>query len=304
MLKIPEKLEKLYRRQGYRIVGKQKHSAVKICQWTKSVLRGGEPCFKQKWYGIQSHRCLQCTSWLSCLNDCLYCWRSFKIPISLKKVDEPSELIDEMIKAQRTLLSGFKGNKKTERKKWEEAQNPNNVALSLIGESLLYPRISELLREFHERGFTSFLVTKGTLPEKLASLEEEPTNLYISLSSPDEETQKFLERPLIKNAWKKQLESLKLMNSFSCRKVIRLTLVKGFNMEKQENYAKLILMAEPDFVEVKAYMWVGESRNRLPGSTMPSMDDVRNFAETLSKLIGYKVKDDNILSRVVLLSKK
>lgn len=301
---IPERIKKLYHRQGYRIVGKYEHSAVKICQWTKSSLRGGEPCFKQKWYGIQSHRCLQCTSWLSCLNDCLYCWRSFKVPISLERVDEPSQLIDEMIEQQKLLLSGFKGNKKTDRKKWEEAQRPNNVALSLIGESLLYPKISELLEDFHKRGFTSFLVTKGTLPEKLVSLEEEPTNLYISLSSADEKTQKLLERPLIKNAWKKQLESLRAMKSFSCRKVVRLTLVKGFNMEKQERYAKLISMAEPDFVEVKAYMWVGESRSRLPANAMPSMNEVRKFAEDVSSLIGYKVKDENILSRVVLLSKK
>jgi len=301
---LPEDVKRLYHKQGYRIVGRYEHSAVKICQWTKSALRGGEPCFKQKWYGIQSHRCLQCTSWLSCLNNCLYCWRSFKMLISPEKVDEPAELIEEMIKQQRQLLSGFKGNEKVDKKKWEEAQNPNNVALSLIGESLLYPKISELLEEFHKRRFTSFLVTKGTLPEELSKLNEEPTNLYISLSSPNEDVQKILERPLIKDAWERQLKSLEIMKSFSCRKVIRLTLVKGFNMEKQEEYARLILMAEPDFVEVKAYMWVGESRERLPESAMPSMDEVRKFAEDLAILIGYKVRDNNILSRVTLLSKK
>lgn len=301
MFEIPEKLKKVYYKQGYRIVGKNQHSAVKICQWTKSALRGDKACFKQKWYGIQSHRCLQCTSWLACLNDCLYCWRSFKLPVSSTAVDEPSEIIDEMVEQQRLLLSGFKGNLKVDKKKWREALEPNNVALSLIGESLLYPEISSLLREFHRRGFTSFLVTKGTLPEKLASLEEEPTNLYISLSSPDEKTQNILERPLIKDAWKKQLKSLELMRSFSCRKVIRLTLVKGFNMHHPEKYAKLILLAEPDFVEVKSYMWIGESRKRLPGSAMPSMEDVRKFSQELSSTSNYKIEDEDILSRVVLL---
>jgi tRNA wybutosine-synthesizing protein 1 len=301
MFKIPERLKKIYYRQGYRIVGKNQHSAVKICQWTKSALRGGKQCFKQKWYGIQSHRCLQCTAWLSCLNDCLYCWRSFKIPVSTSEVDEPKELIEEMVKQQAVLLSGFKGNAKVERKKWEEALKPNNAALSLIGESLLYPKISSLLEEFHKRHFTTFLVTKGTLPKQLASLTEEPTNIYISLSSPDENTQKLLERPLIKNAWKKQVESLKLMSSFKCRKVIRLTLVKGFNMHSIEKYVKLISLAEPDFIEVKAYMYVGESRKRLPESAMPTMQDVRDFASNLSLATNYKIEDDDVQSRVLLL---
>jgi tRNA wybutosine-synthesizing protein 1 len=208
-----------------------------------------------------------------------------------------------MIEQQRLLLSGFKGNMKVEKKKWKEALEPNNVALSLVGESLLYPKISSLLHEFHRRGFTSFLVTKGTLPEKLAELEEEPTNLYISLSAPDEKTQILLERPLIKGSWKKQLESLKLMKSFNCRKVVRLTLVKGLNLKSPEKYAKLILKAEPDFIEAKAFFHVGGAQKRLPRSAMPSIEDVRIFSEKLSKYTGYKIKDEDISSRVVLLKK-
>ncbi|MEM4417777.1 MAG: 4-demethylwyosine synthase TYW1, partial [Nitrososphaerota archaeon] len=43
---------------GYRVVGR--HSAVKVCHWTKSALRGGKMCYKS-WYGIESHRCIQMT---------------------------------------------------------------------------------------------------------------------------------------------------------------------------------------------------------------------------------------------------
>jgi len=54
--------------------------------------------------------------------------------MDIKTVDEPSEIIDELIKSQRLLLTGFKGNQKVDKKKWKEAQNPTNAALSLIGE--------------------------------------------------------------------------------------------------------------------------------------------------------------------------
>ncbi|MEM2928358.1 MAG: 4-demethylwyosine synthase TYW1 [Nitrososphaerota archaeon] len=306
MFEISEEVKKILYKEGYRIVGKNQHSAVKICHWTKESLRKGRNCFK-RWYGVQSHKCLQCTVWLACINRCLYCWRSIRhsgpIP-NEKDVDEPLELLEELIKQQRLLLSGFKGNPNVDKSRWEEAQNPNNVALSLIGESIIYPKISELLEEFHKRGFTSFLVTKGTLPKQLTSLKEEPTNLYISISAPDKETYEIIDKPLTENSWEAQMESLELMKSFNCNKVIRITLVKGLNMKNPEKYAKLIEKAEPDFCEVKSYTWVGESRKRLPKTAMCSMEDIEKFSIELSKNLGYKIKDKDIPSRVILLSKK
>jgi tRNA wybutosine-synthesizing protein 1 len=221
-----------------------------------------------------------------------------------KFIDEPTEIIDELIKAQRLLLTGFKGNMKVDKKKWEEAQTPNNAALSLIGDSILYPKISELLQEFHKRKFSTFLVTKGTSPEKLESLEVEPTNLYISLCAPDEETYIKVDQPLVKDGWKRMNESLELMKGFSCKKIIRLTLVKRFNMHSPEKYAKLILKAEPDFIEPKGFMWVGESQKRLPMNSMPYHKDVVEFAKKLSEFTGYCIKDEFEPSSVVLLAKK
>lgn len=305
MFKLPQKIKSILHKEGYRIVGKNQHSAVKICRWTKEALRHGRHCFK-RWYGVESHRCLQCTTWLACLNRCLYCWRSIR-PLGpdpeKTQVDDPLEIIEEAIKQQRLLLSGFKGYEKIDIKKWKEAQNPNNVALSLIGESLLYPKLSELLEEFHKRKFTSFLVTKGTLPERLAKLSEEPTNLYISVCAPDKETYEKIDMPLTPKSWEKQMKSLELMRSFSCNKVIRITLVKGWNMKDPEKYVKLIEKAEPNFIEPKAYMWVGESQKRLPKDAMPSMEEVREFAKKLADASGYKIKDEDLSSRVVLLAK-
>jgi len=202
------------------------------------------------------------------------------------------------------LLTGFKGNQKVDIKKWKEAQNPTNAALSLIGDSILYPKFSELLEEFHRRKFSTFLVTKGTSPKKLKNLEVEPTNLYISLCAPDEKTYIKIDHPLVKDGWRKMNESLELMKSFNCRKVIRITLVKGLNMKDPEKYAKLILKAKPDFIEPKGYMWVGESQKRLPMGSMPFHEDVVEFAKKLSEFTGYKIKDEFKPSRVVLLAKR
>lgn len=59
---------------GYHIVGS--HSGVKMCRWTKSMLRGRGGCYKHTFYGIESHRCMETTPSLACANKCVFCWRS------------------------------------------------------------------------------------------------------------------------------------------------------------------------------------------------------------------------------------
>jgi tRNA wybutosine-synthesizing protein 1 len=217
--------------------------------------------------------------------------------------DDPEEIIEGCIGARRVLLSGFKGNPEVDQTKWNEANHPTSVAISLAGEPTLYSRISSLLREFQRRGMTTFLVTNGTRPDRLQTLEVEPTNLYISLCAPDRETYHYVHNPLVTNGWEKLNESLNLMKSFNCRKIIRLTLINGLNMKNYENYAKLILKAEPDYVEPKGFMHIGEARERLPRSGMPTFQEITDFAEKLSKKINYHLKYSSPESRVVLLSK-
>ncbi|RLJ05059.1 MAG: 4-demethylwyosine synthase TYW1, partial [Candidatus Aenigmatarchaeota archaeon] len=129
------------------------------------------------------------------------------------------------------------------------------------------------------------------------------TNLYISLDAPDPETYERIDRPKLKDYWERLLRSLEIMNSFRTRRVIRLTMVREWNMHSPEKYAKLIEKANPDFIEVKGYMWVGESRKRLPSEAMPSHKEIQEFADKLSKETGYVQKDEQEESRVVLLSK-
>jgi len=294
-------LRKELEHQHYKVVGN--HSAVKLCFWLRKSMRDSGVCYKQKFYGIQSHRCMQMTPWLLCGNCCLYCWRVIeKTKIKIDETDNPEEIIEGCIRGQRQLISGFKGFSGVNLKKWKEAQNPNNAAISLIGEPTLYPKLSELIEEFHKRGFSTFLVTNGQFPEALERLTE-PTNLYISLDAPDKETYKKIDLPSLPDFWERLNKSLEFMSSFSCRKVIRLTLVKGRNMNSPEKYAKLIEKSGADFVEAKGYVHVGESQKRLPRDTMPTHEEVKAFAESVSKHSGYRYKDEQKESRVVLLSK-
>jgi len=51
-------------------------------------------------------------------------------------------------------------------------------------------------------------------------------------------------------------------------------------------------------------MHVGEARERLPGSAMPTHQEIREFAQRLSESTNYRFKDQSPESRVALLSKK
>ena len=298
---IPGEVRTALGRQHYRLVGN--HSAVKICTWLKKSMRDEGVCYKQKFYGIQSHRCLQMTPWILCSNRCLFCWRIIeKTQINIEKIDEPGDIINGCIKAQRLLLTGFKGLDRTDKRKWKEGQYPNQAAISLVGEPTLYPKIAELVDEFYRTGFTTFLVTNGQYPEKLKEIKN-LTNLYISLDAPDKKTYEKLDRPSLPDYWERLMESLGVMKTFPTKKVIRLTMVKNWNMKSPEKYAELIKRAEPDFIEVKGYMFVGESTNRLSIGCMPLHGDVKRFAEKIAKESGYRYKDEQAASRVVLLSR-
>lgn len=294
---------------GYRIIGSSAHSAIKICLWTKKALLDRGECYKFAFYGIPSWRCLQATVALPfCDNRCVFCWRNTDItyPKWVGDVDEPSEIIDEAIQAQRKLLNGFPGNPATNASRWSEAQHPCHVALSLAGENTLYEKLPELIKEIRRRGMTSFLVTNGKHPGALERLVEEkalPTQLYISLVACNEENYRKVCRPLAKGGWKTFNESLEFMAGLKgrTRSVLRMTLVKGLNLEAPGEYAKLISKSSADYVEVKSYMALGSSRIRLGIQAMPSHEEIKAFASKLALETSYLTSSEHIPSRVVLL---
>jgi tRNA wybutosine-synthesizing protein 1 len=297
---IPEKLRNEMEQQHYKIVGN--HSAVKTCHWTRKSIEGKGACYKQLWYGIESHRCMQMTPNITCCQRCLFCWRIVERTAlaKLKKFDEPSAIIDGCIQEHRRNISGFPGTEMTNRKLWKEAQNPTNAAISLLGEPMMYPKISQLLEEFRKRKITTFLVTNGQHPDAMEGMEE-PTQLYISLDAPDKKTYLKTDRPSFKDYWERINKSLELMESFKCRTIVRLTLVKGLNMTNPEGYAKLIEKSGCSGVEVKGFMHIGEAQKRLPREAMPSHDEVKCFAMEIAGKLGYNLAGDQRASRVVLL---
>jgi len=304
-----EKLKQTLERQQYRIVGG--HSAVKICYWTKESLRAGRACYKELWYPpVESHRCMQMTPYLGCNYHCLHCWRLHSGDRSMewkefpftKKLDEPEEIVEECVEKRSEMLMGFKGNPKVDKKKFDEALRPSMMTMSLTGESTLYPRIGELVEEAKRRGMITFLVTNGSLPKRLEKVDPLPWQLYVSVYGPDPKTHYEIARPKIPKAWVQLNKTLELLPSLGTRKVIRLTMIKGYNMKDPEGYSKLIEKAEPNFVEVKAYEWVGESQSRLPREAMPWMEDVRGFARKISMHTGYEIRGEFEPSGVVLLA--
>ena len=299
--KVRDKLEK----QHYSVVGK--HSAVQICGWTKNSLRDEGSCYKQKFYGIESHKCCQMSPNIFCPNRCLHCWRPMGImeKTEPEKIDNPKEIIEGAIKAQRKLISGFKGSEKTNLKKFEEAQEPNQFAISLIGEPTGYPKIGNLIKELRKEEKSSFLVTNGLYPQKLKELKNKgqlPTQLYISLNSPNKKRYLKWHNSQVDGAWERFNQSLEIMSNLDTRTVIRITLVRDRNMVKPGQYAELIKKAGPDFIEVKSFMSVGFSRKRLGYDRMPSHKETKEFGkEILNYLPDYEFLDEHLRSRVVLL---
>lgn len=316
---IPEKIKKVLRKQHYELVGD--HSAVQTCRWTKKSIRDEGVCYKEKFYGIKSHLCCQMTpSVMWCPNKCLHCWRAIELTLGDKlkgKLNSPKEIIDGCIQAQRKLLQGFKilpttkkKMSKANMKKWEEAQEPMQFAISLSGEPTLYPDIGGLIKELRKRGKTSFLVTNGLYPEKIKEIEKKkqlPTQLYISVNAPNKELYEKFHRSSKKNAWKKLNETLRLLPRLKgkTRTIFRMNLVRDLNMsdENLKEYAELIKKSYPLFVEIKGYMSVGFARERLGYNKMPDYKEMLKFSKKLAKETGLKFLDDHERSRAFVLGK-
>ena len=243
-----------------------------------------------------------------CNMDCVFCWRK-RNNSPFGKIDDPVALVDRAVETQRKSLSGFGGSANADRQKFIESKKPLHFAISLNGENTAYPRLGEFIAELNKRGYTSFLVTNGQLPEVLAKITP-PTQLYISLSAPNEKLFKSVDKPMHKDGWQRLLKSLDILQQMrkegKTRTVIRLTLIKGLTMQPghAEQFAILIKRADPMFVECKGYMWIGTSRERLERENMATHEEIKKFAAKTGKHCGYRVIDEQEESRVVLLSQE
>jgi tRNA wybutosine-synthesizing protein 1 len=289
-------------KQHYRVVGE--HSAVKVCHWTKESMVHGRGCYKQTFYGIESHRCMQMTPAVNqCSENCQFCWRFQDFQEDRIEIeDDPAFILENAIEEQKKLMSGYKGDPRCSGEKWSEAASPKHVAISLTGEPTAYSRLGEYISLCHKNGMTTFLVTNGTNPQVLKNLDPLPTQLYITVAAPTKEIFTKICAPIRSNAWEQLMETLSILPSLDTRKVIRHTLVRDWTLGFEDTYAKLDGIAEPHFIESKGYVHVGYSRERLSIKNMPSHEEIRTFARKLGENLGnYEIQSERSDSRVALL---
>ncbi len=323
---MDKKVRDILKKQHYAIFGE--HSAVQLCFWTKNSLNEKGVCWKEKFYGVESHRCCQMSpAVMWCHNRCLHCWRAIEYNLGTKipKIDSPKKIINGIVKARKKLLSGFYGNKNTDKKKLKEAEEPSLFTFSLSGEPTLYPKLGELIKEVRKRKAISFLVTNGLEPGKIKKLQKEkalPTQITVSTNTSNERLFKIWHRSMKKNAWKEFNKTLDIIRELKgkTRRVIRLTLVKKnkgkrfrdelSNMEGKhaKEYAELIKKAEPDFVHVKAFKSLGYARKRLGYDKMPLFSEIKEFSKKLLKELKkqdkrWKKLAEDKRSTVVLIGK-
>jgi tRNA wybutosine-synthesizing protein 1 len=125
--------------------------------------------------------------------------------------------------------------------------------------------------------------------------------------APNEKLFKKITCNMEKNGWKKYLKSLALLKLLPCRTVIRFTLIKGLNDSEEllNEFANLFEIVQPDFIEVKSYMWIGMSRERLTKENMPEHNYLKKFVKKLLKRMQqYVFEAEKKESRIVLLKNK
>ncbi len=314
--------KKALERMQYALVGET--SAVQICRWTKNAIRGGEGCWKEKFYGISSAGCCQMTpSVMWCENKCLHCWRPIEMNLgtNLPKIDDPKEILDKIVEERKRLLIGFQGRKNIDQKKLQDAFEPKLYTTSLSGEPTLYPRLGEMFKEIRRRNAVSFLVTNGQNPAAIEKLKDDelPTQITVSTNAPNQDLFNKWHRSCKKDAWQEFLKTLEVIKNLKgkVRRVIRLTIVKpgtessplkdltNMSEENLKEYAQLVKKAEPDFIHVKGFKSLGYSRKRLGYDKQPLNEEVKEYSRKLVELLhDYEIVAQDEASSVVLIAKK
>lgn len=275
-------------KQGYKVVGS--HSAVKLCRWTKSMLKGQGGCYKHTFYGIKSLSCMEITPSLACANKCVFCWRHYTNPVGKSwkwTTDEPRAIFDGLLGEHRKMIENFR-HSNVPLDKIENALQIKHCALSLVGEPIMYPRINELIDILHQNRISTFLVTNAQFPDQLKKLRK-VTQLYLSIDSPEKEELREIDRPLHMDFWERYLECIDILKNRSERTVFRITLIKGKNDVKHDKYRDLIRKGEPDFIEIKGVTFCGyKNKDEMTMSNVPFYIEAEDFAKTLL-IEGYRI---------------
>ena len=301
---VTPELRKELTKQGYSLIGS--HSGVKICRWTKSMLRGRGGCYKHTFYGIESHRCMETTPSLACANKCIFYWRHHTNPVGTSwrwKMDEPELIVDGAMQNHYEMIKSYKGVPGVIPHRFTEANHIKHCALSLVGEPIMYPEINRFLEILHARKISTFLVTNAQFPECIDNLTP-VCQLYVSIDASTESSLKAIDRPLFKDFWPRFLTCLDSLGKKGQRTVYRLTIVKQWNDDEAINYARLVARGNPDFIEVKGVTFCGESKaSSLSMKNVPWHEEVISFVKRLADLLpGYELCSEHEHSNSLLIA--
>ena len=89
-----------------------------------------------------------------------------------------------------------------------------------------------------------------------------------------------------------------------CSSDLRMTMIRNHNDSESmiSAFAEMINRANAHFIEIKSYMHIGRSTNRLNRSDMLEFEEISHFASQLAKISKtHSVIDDSPVSRIVLL---
>ncbi|MEE6469786.1 hypothetical protein FKM82_008767 [Ascaphus truei] len=277
---ITPALQEALTKQGYRLIGS--HSGVKLCRWTKSMLRGRGGCYKHSFYGIESHRCMETTPSLACANKCVFCWRHHTNPVGTEwrwKMDQPEMILEGAIENHQNMIKQFKGMMPT-KKQCGEGSTASNVSREALN---IFFHIQ------HE-----------------AQCLEPVTQLYVSVDASTKDSLKKIDRPLFKDFWQRFIDSLKALAEKQQRTVYRLTLVKAWNVDELKAYADLVTVGRPDFIEVKGVTYCGESSaSNLTMANVPWHEEVIHFVQELGSLLpDYELACEHEHSNCLLVAHK
>ncbi len=294
--------------------GVSDHATVELCHWTKKSFKDEGQCYKHKFYGISTHRCMEFSpAGMFCENRCVYCWRPMEFYSAMKmpveKVAPPEVIMVNLMEERNKLIMGHYGDPKSNKEKLDESLLPSHYAISLSGEPTMYPQLPDLIKYLKSLKNTKsiFLVTNGQEPEMLERLRDEnalPTQLYLSTNAPNQEIFALVNRPKYQDAWQRWNTSLELLSELDTRTVLRFTLIKDYNSDEKliPSYSEMINRSNVHFIEIKSYMHVGRSTNRLQYSNSLSIAEVRDFADKLSRESKtYSIMDESEISRIVVL---
>ena len=290
------------------------HSTVELCHWTKKSFKHEGSCYKHQFYGILTHRCMEFSpAGMYCENRCVYCWRPMEfydaMEMEPKQVAEPEQILRKLMGERKKLIDGFYGDSRNDNQRLDESLLPTHYAISLSGEPTMYPKLPELIKYLKSLEATKsiFLVTNGQETDMIQRLQDEdalPTQLYLSTNAADYESFIKINKPKYDDSWERWNRTLNMLKDLDTRTVLRITLIRNYNDQKEmiPAFAEMFRKASPHFIEIKSYMHIGRSTNRLEHENMLEMSEVKKFSEEIAKQSKiFSVMDESLVSRISIL---